>query len=97
MDKTLLLEDSDRVGIIDFISHGCSVRCAIKGGKLFIAVNATRGNRDSSEFECADYEFGLPEYDPEGADDDNDYRCPHGMRFSGAGACPQCGGGADIE
>jgi len=22
-------------------------------------------------------------------------RCKHGMFFSGAGACPQCGGGAD--
>lgn len=22
-------------------------------------------------------------------------RCPHGMFYGGAGACPQCGGGAD--
>ena len=28
--------------------------------------------------------------------DGDDGRCSHGMNFSGAGACPQCGGGADL-
>lgn len=41
-----------------------------------------------------------PDAHPEGrtpaeADDDDANRCEHGMFFSGAGACPKCGGGAD--
>lgn len=32
--------------------------------------------------------------EPEEPDED---RCPHNMFYSGAGACPQCGGGADLE
>ena len=28
---------------------------------------------------------------------ENDDRCDHGMFFSGAGACPKCGGGATME
>ena len=30
-------------------------------------------------------------------DTDDSDRCRHGMFYSGVGACPQCGGGADLS
>lgn len=73
-------------------------------GQVYKAMSATGLEWESSDEwysdEEKDYEF---EGDPNVLQaarmayfrETEDERCEHGLFFSGAGACPQCGGGAE--
>ncbi len=74
----------DKVRILEFIPKVGHFTC--EGVIIQYTVRGT--SHKAIRYMTLDY---LKSSDP---DDD---RCEHGMFFSGAGACPQCGGGAEYS
>ncbi len=61
-DLYLAVENPDSKAVIDFLSHGVSLRVSISDGKLTIEARASHGET-ASTFDIRDWEMILPEYE----------------------------------
>jgi hypothetical protein len=60
--RYLKIEEPDRRGVIDFLSHNLSVIAEVSGGRLYLTVQASENPGDSS-WDLHEFEIKLPEAD----------------------------------